>query len=648
MKIGVDLKVFGMCCVLLICTVTQIQAAIYTVTSREDSGAGTLRDAIAQANVQPGLDTIQFNVSNSITVYSTLSVSDPVIIEGGGTTLGVNSGALVLLSLVSGSGGSTVRELAVVGGNVGIDLQSDGNTVEGCLVGIDWNNTPRGCGTGVNVAGDNNTIGGGTGLQRNVVSSNTYGVELYGTANNVLNNYIGTNRIGDTGMGNTTALVVYGNGNTIGGSLTSDRNIISSSSSSGISLSGEWNIFQNNYIGINAAGTGILNNGNNAAFLTNDGGNNLFQDNYMADRFYFYNAGSTGNTLVGNKIGILPNGSTSGFTHNSGIFFNMSASGNYAGLPSTGQGNLIVGSSGAGIETYVLSAVQNGYFGNTLVGCGVAGIVNNGNNSKAAPSINSALVNLSISGTAEPNDYIEIFVAENSGNPGTERFVGFTTADGSGNWSLNPGGSVSAGEFVRATATDVANNTSVLSGSLQVVNPTPTSTITPSATTTPTVTITPTATITPTITPTATHSPTLTATPTGSITLTVTQSPTYTVTPTITLTVTATYTITTTQTITVTPYAIDRNDVIAYPSPAKGDTMWFYFQTEGSAQVEIKIYNVVGELSDTVRLTATGTGYQRLPWELESVAPGIYFYRMSIDDAGGIRKFDTKKFVVIK
>src|ERR1035438_8088681 len=63
------------------------EAAIYTVTSTADSGAGTLRQAITDANGSPGLDTITFNISGSgvhtISPSSALpSITDPVIIDG--------------------------------------------------------------------------------------------------------------------------------------------------------------------------------------------------------------------------------------------------------------------------------------------------------------------------------------------------------------------------------------------------------------------------------------------------------------------------------------------------------------------------------------------------------------------------------------
>ena len=59
----------------------------YTVTSTADSGAGTLRQAILDANANPGADTIAFNIVGS-GVHTIAPASacrrsrDPVTIDG--------------------------------------------------------------------------------------------------------------------------------------------------------------------------------------------------------------------------------------------------------------------------------------------------------------------------------------------------------------------------------------------------------------------------------------------------------------------------------------------------------------------------------------------------------------------------------------
>ncbi|MBF0342239.1 MAG: DUF4347 domain-containing protein [Magnetococcales bacterium] len=56
--------------------------ATYTVSNLNNTGAGSLRNAIASANATVGTDTIQFTVTGTITLTSMLTVSDPLIIQG--------------------------------------------------------------------------------------------------------------------------------------------------------------------------------------------------------------------------------------------------------------------------------------------------------------------------------------------------------------------------------------------------------------------------------------------------------------------------------------------------------------------------------------------------------------------------------------
>ena len=66
------------------------QAATFTVTNPHDSGAGSLRQAITDANSAVGADTIAFDVSGTITLASDLpAITDPLTIDasGGGVVL---------------------------------------------------------------------------------------------------------------------------------------------------------------------------------------------------------------------------------------------------------------------------------------------------------------------------------------------------------------------------------------------------------------------------------------------------------------------------------------------------------------------------------------------------------------------------------
>jgi hypothetical protein len=183
---------------------------------------------------------------------------------------------------------------------------------------------------------------------------------------------------------------------------------------------------------------------------------------------------------------------------------------------------------------------------------------------------------------------------------------------------------------------------------------TPTSTITPTSTPSFTSTHTPTYTTTPTLTNSATYTSTPTITGTYTITPTTTSTPTVTITPTltitttITLTATRTSTVSPTPTLTAAPFKVKPGEVMCYPAPAQGHDIWFYYAIEGSAQIEIEIFNVVGEKGVTLTNSHANSGYYRTHWNISHVAPGIYLYRVHIKDAVGQKTIGIKKLVIVK
>ena len=59
-------------------------AATFTVTNLNDSGAGSLRDAVTQANAAVGPDTIDFTVTGTISLATQIVIGDDVTITGPG------------------------------------------------------------------------------------------------------------------------------------------------------------------------------------------------------------------------------------------------------------------------------------------------------------------------------------------------------------------------------------------------------------------------------------------------------------------------------------------------------------------------------------------------------------------------------------
>lgn len=91
-------------------TVSPAQAATFTVTNASDSGTGSLRQAIADANAAPGADTISFSIGGTITLTSgALVVTDDLTIDGPGATSLTVSGNRVSGILRANSGGVTLE-----------------------------------------------------------------------------------------------------------------------------------------------------------------------------------------------------------------------------------------------------------------------------------------------------------------------------------------------------------------------------------------------------------------------------------------------------------------------------------------------------------------------------------------------------------
>ena len=410
------------------------------------------------------------------------------------------------------------------------------------------------------------------------------------------------------------------------------------------------------------------------------GGHNRYENNYFSRRMFFLNAGAAGNTIVANVVGMFPDGSGFSGSAIDGIYLGNGANGNFVGLPG-GNGNLFADTSRACFEISGAGTVHNGFYGNTIVAAGglPISLLGGANEGQLPPLIHQALPGGPIAGSADPGEYVEVFLAEGGGvNDGTVQYLGAATAGGTGDWSL-VSASVVLGQYVCATATDADNNTSELSAKALVAVPTATPTatitptITPTATPTGTSTITPSRTITPTITltatPTVTPTITSTETPTATITMTwtVTTTPSTTPTATSTATITPTFTITSTATpsatatpsstptpvATATPTATPTSSLaqvvlggkfmLAYPNPAR-ERVTFVFHLDAAAEVELVLYNPAGERVARITGDLTAGRGRTLVWNCRDAAPGLYLVRVLKD--GGL--VETQKIALVK
>jgi hypothetical protein len=284
-------------------------ADTFTVTNTNDTGTGSFRQAITDANNHFGLDTIAFNIPgtgiHTITPATALpNITDAVIIDGytqpgaSANTLAVGDNAQLLIQLDGSTtagnglafgppGGSTVRGLIINNYQVGIFLSlgfqngSSNNLIEGNFIGVDATGTTAGAtSTAVGTeSSTSNTIGGTTPAARNVLCGTSNAVDLKFSNNNIVQgNYIGVSAAGTAGLASGTGILIQQNSssNIIGGTVTGAGNIIGAFSLAGINVSSAPNnIIQGNRIGTNAAGTSGLGGGTHGVTIGSSTGTQI-------------------------------------------------------------------------------------------------------------------------------------------------------------------------------------------------------------------------------------------------------------------------------------------------------------------------------------------------------------------------------------
>jgi autotransporter-associated beta strand protein len=329
------------------------------------------------------------------------NVADGVVINGSGAIgnlvlgnfIGTNPAGTSVLSnsgdgITIGSGaanntigGALFGTANIISGNrsegVLITKGTTGNLVEGNYIGTDViGTTPlSNADNGVVISGGaaNNTIGGTMAGARNVISGNHFdGVAIFNsgtTGNLVQGNYIGTDVTGTTALGNgDEGVIIFGSAanNTIGGTATGARNLISGNGIDGVDIldSGTTdNVVQGNYIGTNSTGTIALGNGdagvligvaigdpsNNIVGGTAGGAGNVISGN-QGDGVQLFGAGTDGNLVQGNFIGTDSTGTLNLGNRGNGVTISSGASGNTIGGPPGGGSNTINFNGGDGLH----------------------------------------------------------------------------------------------------------------------------------------------------------------------------------------------------------------------------------------------------------------------------------------------------------
>lgn len=531
-----------LCASLLLMGHQTLLATTFKVTNTNNSGPGSLREAIQFANNSSGADDIIFEIPGSaphtIAVSGALpQISDPLIIDGstqpangfngvspkiiingGGTQ---NISGLVIAANNSGLYGTYITgfrhhglvvmaDQCIIGspnkGNVFNGNEYDqvefmnvqGGIIRSNKIGTDTTGTISGTPAGIGYNGLSLTGSSAITIEGNLISGNNYsGISLICSKNNfIFSNTVGTDITGKVALPNKyyginlirdyQATYCTSDNNTIGD--IGKGNLISGNEYSGINLQcAANNMIFNNNIGLDINESFHIPNGYYGICVEWDEFQNLSlcsgDNNVIGDL-------NRGNTIIGNEYG----GVFVSCSSNNTISNNIIDANGYGLLPEGGDGvniggtivfsgepncitennltggygneNIISNSAGFGVNIVGNYTLNNQVSQNSIY-CNKGGInlidfynyVGNGNNSHPAPTIITASSN-SVSGTATPNDTIEVFATSSACTECQgEYYFGSTVTDAAGNWVFS--GNLSG--TIVTTATSPSGNTSPFS-----------------------------------------------------------------------------------------------------------------------------------------------------------------------------------------
>ena len=463
------------------------------VTNTNDSGPGSLREALNAATMSTEDDTIRFNIpmvdpgydpANGVWVIKpAITYNVPAgttidghiaIVEGGlrpgieidGTTLGLSG-----MTGFNMKKGTTLRGLIVNRCQYGVWIATANVTIEGCLIGTDPTGTiPRPNGTDGILLAKGAT---GASIHDNIISGNERnGIRMFGettTGNSLRKNRIGTSVDGLTVVPNSyNGVVIQGNAS----NNLIEHNQISGNNWNGIQVYGvktNNNVLRNNLIGTDADGKVAVANGIDGIVLSDSAQNNIIEGNVVSGNanigIHLLDSGTVGNIIRNNHIGTDVSGTAGLPNHSFGVALFNGASHNIIGPDNQIAFNDLAGVLVDGSNS-ITSTVGNTITTNSITGNGSKGIFNfRGGNTELMPPIILVATSIQVSGTSGPGQTIEIFTDENDQG---KVYLGSTVANGSGDFTLMLS-SVPSLPFVTATCTDSEGNTSEFSLAVKVL-----------------------------------------------------------------------------------------------------------------------------------------------------------------------------------
>ncbi len=485
----------------------------------------TQQDTIDFAIPGGGLQSIHLAsplpaITNSVVIDGASQSNQPnytgaplIQIDGSGLLGSGNNG------LVVSAGSSTIEGLAIVGftGSGIVLTLGGGDVVSANYLGLSPVAGQAGPnGTGISIVGSsNNTIGGSSATSANVISgNNNNGISIDGSGgsaagNDVLGNLIGTNPAGTGALENTQNGIVLtaAAGTEIGIGATGFGNVISGNFGAGIELlSGTTGTtIQNNDIGVAFDGKTALGNGGDGIYLSDSPSNQIGGTDLLQGNLIGANHGN-GISALGNSTELLVEGNLIGTdvstllnlgNEDNGV--SLASSLNTIGGTASGAANTIDNNGtdqpGSGVQLVGNvtndEILSNSIYGNAILGInlgdgptpnhapGTAG-PNDDQNYPTLTTAQSDGTTTTVQGSlfSSPNadEQIQIFSSPSkslSGFGQGKQFMGSfmtqTDANGSASFAIPIPVGMAPGQYLSATATDSAGNTSEFALDVQAV-----------------------------------------------------------------------------------------------------------------------------------------------------------------------------------
>jgi formylglycine-generating enzyme required for sulfatase activity len=380
----------------LSCTVLTLTsvgwAATYTVTTLADGGPGSLREAILNANANPGSDTIDFATgAGTISLNTELPTltDDATEIQGDTGPITLSPATPPLWTCIQVQADQCVIRGLTIDGTVtdgfhrGIELSSTGGTTMGNQVGVaaaGQRNVIRNCTLGIRLEGvgveqnlvhnnrthmnswygislvdgaANNDIGGTGSFEANTVTrSGQQGIFVAGAgtnhthSNRIIGNYVGTTSAMAPGLGNTLDGIAVVGENCHQNEIA--ENLVVNNGEHGIHISAEAhdNEARTNLVGTTSAGAAMPNLSGIAVSF--DAHANLVgPDNVVSgntEHGVVLTDSAVDNEVFGNLIGLDPPGSVALPNGMHGVFVTNGAA------PNTISDNTISGNTLDGVH----------------------------------------------------------------------------------------------------------------------------------------------------------------------------------------------------------------------------------------------------------------------------------------------------------